>query len=55
MPLGAISERKNLVNRIYTISDDEIITLKIDVKLKILIGLFMVDIMPLIAWVYKSK
>ena len=54
-PLGAISWRKILENKIYIISNVDERTVIKENKLKTLMGLFIVDISPLIACVYRLK
>ena len=55
IPLGAISCKKILENKIYIISNVDKRTVVKESRLKTLIGLFIVDISPLIAWVYRLK
>ena len=55
IPLGAISWRKILENKIYIISNVDERTVIKENRLKTLIGLLIVDISPLIACVYRLK
>ena len=55
IPAGAISLKKILENKIYIISNVDERTVIKENRLKILIGLLIVDISALIACVYRLK